>query len=96
MKQCLGLLTVELHLDGSRSLKDRRSIMNSLKERLRNRFNVSVAEADFGEKWQRAGLIISAAGTSPALVEETLRNTLAFIENDQRLLVIDPQIRFYE
>lgn len=96
MKHCLGLLTVELHFEASRSLKDRRSIMNSVKERLRHRFNVSVAEADFGDKWQRGGLIVSCAGTSAALVEQSLKTTLAFIENDQRLLLIDPQIRFYE
>jgi uncharacterized protein YlxP (DUF503 family) len=96
MKHCLGLLTVELHFETSRSLKDRRSIMTSVKERLRNRFNVSVAEADFGEKWQRGGLIISCAGTSSSQVEQSLRAALAFAENDPRLLLIDPQIRFYE
>jgi uncharacterized protein len=96
MKHCLGLLTVELFLETSRSLKDRRSIMNSLKERVRHRFNVSVAEADFGEKWQRGGLIVSCAGSQAAQVEESLKAVLFFIENDARLLVIDPQIRFYE
>jgi len=96
VKHCLGLLTVELHLETSRSLKDRRSIMTSVKERLGNRFNISVAEVDFGEKWQRGGLIISCAGTSASQVEHLLRTALAFVENDPRLLVIDPQIRFYE
>jgi len=96
MKHCLGLLTVELHFETSRSLKDRRSIMTSVKERLRHRFNVSVAEADFGEKWQRGGLIISCAGVSASQVEESLKAVLFFVENDPRLLVIDQQIRFYE
>jgi uncharacterized protein len=96
MKCCLGLLTVELFFQSSHSLKDRRKIMNSLKERLRQRFNVSISEADFEEKWQRGGLIISAAGTNPAAVEQTLRELLRFIEQDERVMTIMPEIRFYE
>ena len=96
MKHCLGLLTVELHFEASCSLKDRRSVLSSIKERIRHRFNVSVAEADYGDKWQRGGLIVSSAGASPAHVEECLRSVLLFIENDHRLLPIDPQIRYYE
>jgi hypothetical protein len=96
MKSCLGLLTAELHFADNHSLKDRRSVMNSLKERVRHRFNVSVAEADFGDVWQRAGLIVSAAGTSPATVDQALRSVLEFVENDPRVQVITPHIRFYE
>lgn len=96
MKCALGLLTVELHLADSHSLKDRRRIVNSLKERARQRFNVSVAEADFGELWQRGGLIISCAGSNAGLVEQSLRTLLAFLEEDPRVQVLSPHIRFYE
>ncbi len=96
MKRVLGLLTVELHISDSHSLKDRRRVMNSLKERVRQRFNVSVAEADFGELWQRGGLIISCAGTNAGLVEQSLRSLLAFLEDDPRVLLISPMIQFYE
>lgn len=96
MKCCLGLLTVELHFENSQSLKDRRRIMNSLKERVRQRFNVSVAEADFGEKWQRGGLIISGAGVSASTIEQAFRSVLALLEEDPRVMLIAPQVRFYE
>ena len=96
MKYCLGLLTVELHMAENHSLKGRRSVMSSLKERLRSRFNVSVAEADFGDVWQRGGLIVSGAGASAASVEQALRGVLEFIDGDSRVQVIAPQIRFYE
>ena len=96
MKYCLGLLTVELHLAENHSLKGKRSVLNSLKERIRSRFNVSVSEADMGNVWQSGGLIISGAGSSPAHVEESLRSVLSFIENDPRVQVLSPQIRFYE
>jgi len=96
MKCCLGLLTAELHLENSQSLKDRRRIMNSLKERVRQRFNVSVVEADFGEKWQRGGLIISCAAVSPSSVEQSFRSIVAFLDEDPRAVLISPQVRFYE
>lgn len=96
MKHCLGVLTVELLVHDSRSLKARRSVINSLKERIRGRFNVSVAEADFGDVWQRGGLIISGAGVTASTVEQALRNVVAFLDNDPRVQVVMPQIRFYE
>lgn len=96
MKHCLGLLTVELHFANNHSLKDRRSVMTSLKERIRGRFNVSVAEADFGDVWQRGGFIVSSAGVNPTAVEKTLRSVLEFIDGDPRVQVIAPEIRFYE
>ena len=96
MKCCLGLLTVELHFAESQSLKERRSVMNSLKERIRSRFNVSVAEADFGDVWQRGGLIVSGAGASASRVDQALRTVLEFIDGEPRVQVITPQLRFYE
>jgi uncharacterized protein YlxP (DUF503 family) len=96
MKSCLGLLTVEFLIENSHTLKGRRSVVNSLKQRIRSRFNVSVAEADFGEVWQRSGLIISGAGASSSTVEHVLRSVLGFIEGDPRVQVIAPQVRFYE
>ena len=96
MKHCLGLLTVELLIADNHSLKGRRSVMGSLKERIRHRFNVSIVEADFGEVWQRGGLIVSGAGVTAASVEQALRGVLEFIDGDPRVQVMAPQIRFYE
>lgn len=89
-------MTIELHLPFSQSLKDRRSVMNSLKTRVRQRFNVSVAEADVGDLWQRAGLIISAAGSDAARVERVLHDVAGFVEQDERVHVMMPRMRFYE
>ena len=96
MKHCLGLLTVEVLMTDNRSLKGRRSVMSSLKERIRSRFNVSVAEADYGDLWQRGGFIVSGAGASAASVEHALRGVLEFIDGDPRVQVIAPHIQFYE
>ncbi len=54
----IGVLTLELRLENSHSLKDKRHVVKSLKDRLRSRFNVSVAEIDCQDLWQRA--VVSA------------------------------------
>jgi uncharacterized protein YlxP (DUF503 family) len=50
----VGVLTLELHLNHSHSLKDKRHVVQSLKDRLRHKFNVAVAEIDYQDLWQRA------------------------------------------
>jgi uncharacterized protein YlxP (DUF503 family) len=50
----VGVLTLEVRLENSHSLKDKRHVVQSLKERLRHKFNVAVAEIEFQELWQRS------------------------------------------
>jgi len=50
----VGVLTLELHIEGALSLKDKRHTVKSLKDRLRSKFNVSVAEIGYQDLWQRA------------------------------------------
>ncbi len=50
----IGLLTLEIHIPDARSLKDKRQVLRSLKDRLRGQFNVAVAELDHQDVWQRA------------------------------------------
>ena len=59
----IGLLTLHLHINHSNSLKDKRQVVRALKDRLRKRFNVSVAELDFHDTWQRSvvGVVSIAA-----------------------------------
>ena len=50
----IGVLTLEIHVEESHSLKEKRHVVKSLKERLRERFNVSIAEIDFLDSWQHS------------------------------------------
>jgi len=50
----IGVLTLEIRVENSHSLKDKRHVVKSLKDRLRHKFNVSVAEIDYQDTWQRA------------------------------------------
>ncbi len=72
--------TWDLHLEGCQSLKDKRSVLQSLKAELRRKLNVSVAEVAHQDLWQRAGLACAAVGSDRRVVEETLREADRLIE----------------
>ena len=76
----VGAALVELHVQGSRSLKEKRGVVRSLSQRLRNRFNVSVAEVGGQGTWQRAALGIAATGSSELRVRQHLEQALRFVE----------------
>jgi uncharacterized protein len=67
----VALLSVELFLPGSQSLKDKRAVLRRLKDRL-SKFNVAVSEVAHHDLWQRAGLGIVTISTSQAHAEQEL------------------------
>ena len=58
----IGVLTLEIHIEDAHSLKEKRHVVKSLKDKLRSRFNVAVAEIDGHDLWQRA--VVSAVTVS--------------------------------
>lgn len=76
----VGAAAVELQIHGSRSLKEKRGVVRSICRRVRNRFNLSVAEVDAQDLWQRAVLGLAAAGADAATVKGVLERALVFIE----------------
>ena len=89
----VGLLRLELFLPASQSLKAKRSILNHVKERLRTRFNASVAEVDHQDLWQRATLGVAVVSGEAHVADKVLRDIVACVEREDRLSVIDRQIR---
>jgi len=77
----IGAAAVELLIHGSQSLKAKRGVVRSISQRVRNRFNVSVAEVGGQGTWQRAVLGISAAGAEAVLVRRVLERSVEFIED---------------
>jgi uncharacterized protein YlxP (DUF503 family) len=73
----VGLLTLELHIADAQSLKDKRQVLRSLKDRLRAHFNVAVAELDFEDTWQRSVVGVVTLSNEEHLVEEALQKVLA-------------------
>ncbi|MFB3778555.1 MAG: DUF503 domain-containing protein [Bryobacteraceae bacterium] len=79
----IGVLTLELRLEHSRSLKDKRHVVRGLKDRLRQKFNVSVAEIDYQDLWQRA--LVAAVTVSPD--HEYARKLLESVEKEASWLL---------
>ena len=69
----IGVLTLELHIEGALSLKDKRHTVKSLKDRLRSKFNVAVAEIGYQELWQRALVSVVTVSGDHAYAEEVLQ-----------------------
>jgi uncharacterized protein YlxP (DUF503 family) len=76
----IGLLTLEIHIPDSHSLKDKRQVLRSLKDRLRARYNVAVAELDHQDSWQRAQVGVVSLSNDAAHLEQSLRAVLADAE----------------
>lgn len=70
----VGVLTLELRLENSHSLKEKRHVVQSLKERLRHKFNVAVAEIEYQDLWQRAAIAAVTVSSDHAHAEKVLRS----------------------
>jgi len=79
----VGVLRLELLLAENHSLKGKRSVVRSIKARVRNTFNVSVAECDDHDLWQRITLGISQVGADQPHVDACLREVIKFIDGLQ-------------
>jgi len=77
----VGLLTLEIHLPYAHSLKDKRQVIRRLKERLRSRFNVAVAELGHLEAWQRAQIGVVALNSDGLYVTQQLEAACEEAEN---------------
>lgn len=91
----MGVLSWQLHLDGCHSLKEKRMILRSLKDRLRARLNVSVAETDHHDTWQRAELVVVTVATDFPRAEAILGQADGVVAFDARVRIIDSSRVFH-
>jgi uncharacterized protein YlxP (DUF503 family) len=73
-------------------LKAKRSVLNHVKERVRHKFNASIAEIGHQELWQRAELGVAVVGEAPGVIEHVLQDILAVVEREDRLAVLDYEV----
>ena len=84
--------TVELHLPDVGSLKGKRHVLKGLKERVRARFEVSVAEVDHHDLWQRATLALACVSHDSLHANEVVSKAMDFIEEHVEGRVIDTSV----
>lgn len=70
----IAFLTLELRIEGAHSLKDKRQVVRSLKDRLRAHFNVAVSELDHTDLWQRATIGVVSISDSRDYLEGLMHN----------------------
>jgi len=88
----VGICRIKLHISDSRSLKDKRRIVKSVVSRLRNQYNISVAEVDDQDLWQLVTLGISCVSNHNQHVDEILSKVVNFITNNYpELEIVDHQ-----
>ncbi len=82
---------LDLHIDNCHSLKEKRRIVSSLKEKLKNRYNVAICEFGDLSLWQRTQLGLVTCGNNKQHVDSSMRKVLDFIEkfHDVSLLKYD-------
>ncbi|NJP05045.1 MAG: DUF503 domain-containing protein [Chloroflexaceae bacterium] len=79
----IGCCTITLHLPVARSLKEKRQVIKSLLTRVRNQFNVSIAEVDAHDRWQRAVLGVVCVSTTQRYAHGQLESVVHFIESQR-------------
>jgi hypothetical protein len=79
----IGACTITLYIPAARSLKEKRKVVKSLLARVRNEYNVSIAEVDEQDTWQTAVLGVSCVSTSQRYAHGQLEAVVRFIEEQR-------------
>ena len=85
----VGLLRVSMIIPENASLKGKRKVVKSLIGRLRSRFNISVAEVESNDLWQRVELGMAVVGNDRRFVNSSLDKILDYVERDTEAETVD-------
>ena len=88
----IGVCTIELFIPESSSLKNKRQVLKSIKDRVRQSFNVSVSEVDTNDLWQRAVLGIACVGNEKRYINGMLDKIVDFVRGNHSVELINYKI----
>ena len=91
----VGVCTIELRLPETRSLKGKRQILKSITTRVKNNFNVAIAEVEYQDKWQRALLGVAVVSTAHDHANGILSKVVNFVESMYLAEMLDYHIEFW-
>ncbi len=89
----IGVLEIDLYIPHSSSLKEKRYVLRSIKDKVK-KFNVSVAEVDAQDLWQRSRLMVAVVSNDSSLANSILSKVIGTIEQEKRVQVLDYTLRF--
>jgi len=85
----IGVLRVYFMIFNARSLKEKRTVLKSIKDRLANTFNVSVAEIGSNDKWQLGEIGLATVGNDAKFVSSVLDEVKKFLETNPAIRIIE-------
>lgn len=85
----VGLLTLDLHIPEANSLKSKRTVVKSLIARIKNKFNVSVAEVDANDLWQRSVIGIALVANETQIINKVFEKIKNAVSNTHSVELID-------
>jgi hypothetical protein len=91
----VGVVTIQLHLPGSNSLKAKRKIILSLKDRIKSKFNVSISELEDNELWQRCTLGMAIISNDNTFANSVLSKAVDVVSNHPDAVVTDVKMEWY-
>lgn len=91
----IGLLSLEIFLPFSHSLKEKRKVLNALKDRIKKKYNCAFAELDFQDKWQRAKVGIITLNSQKGLVDRVLQKILTEAEQGLEGEILRSEICYF-
>jgi len=91
----IGVCTIEIHIPESDSLKAKRHSLRSLKDKIRNKFNVSVAEIGDNDLWQKASLAVAAVSNDKSHLNQTLDHVLEMVHSVPEISLLDYHIEIF-
>jgi uncharacterized protein len=85
----IGVLKIEFHLPNAQSLKDKRKVTKSLITKLRAKYNISIAEISYQDKWQRCVVAVACVSNGADLAHTQLNKILRDFDREGEIVVID-------
>lgn len=90
----IGVCSFELYLGGVHSLKEKRGVLKRLKARIVSKFNVSVAEVDLMDSWQRSTIAVAIVSNDQRFANQVLCKIAELINSNGEVTMVDQEMQF--
>jgi uncharacterized protein YlxP (DUF503 family) len=85
----VGTASIDLHIPDSNSLKEKRYFLRRIKDKVRNKFNVSIAEVDTNDLWQRATLGVAIVANDKKFANQVLSQVIECVKKETGVVILD-------
>jgi uncharacterized protein YlxP (DUF503 family) len=91
----IGVLEIEIFIPYSTSIKEKRYIVKSIKDKVKSKYNVSIAELDYHDAWQRSKIGFACLSNSVSYINSYLMDLLKFLQQDKRFEITIYKINWF-